>query len=86
MLISVCRGGACCAGRAQKARAWVIGFADLLGGVQAAKVADLLDKRWREREKQYTEETGATSLPPLFFVLREPDGLSGSQKKIPRYR
>ena len=54
--------------------------------MQAAKVADLLDKRWREREKQYTEESGATSLPPLFFELREPDGLSGPQKKVPRYR
>ena len=54
--------------------------------MQAAKVADVLDERWREREKQYIKETGATSLPPLFFELREPDGLTGPQKKTPRYR
>ena len=54
--------------------------------MQAAKVADVLDKRWREREKEYINKTGATSLPPLFFELREPDGLTGPQKKIPRFR
>ena len=46
----------------------------------------MLDKRWRQREKQYVQETGAKSLPPAWFELREPDGLLGPQGKLPRYR
>ena len=34
----------------------------LLECVQAAKVADTLDKRWRPRERQHIQQTGDTSL------------------------
>ena len=53
---------------------------------QASKAQDVLDKRWRQREKQCVQETGAKSLPPAWFELREPDGLLGPQGKFPRYR
>lgn len=57
-----------------------------LAEAQAAKAAEVLDKRWREREKGHIQETGATSLPPTWFALRQPDGLQGPQGKLPRYR
>jgi hypothetical protein len=54
--------------------------------MQASKVQDVLDKRWRLREKQHVQKTGAKSLPPAWFELREADGLLGPQGKIPRHR
>ena len=56
------------------------------GLVQAAKVAELLNKQLKEREKQYIKKTGATSLQPAWFTLREPNGLSGPRGSLPRFR
>ena len=54
--------------------------------VQAAKVAETLNKRMKVREKQYIKETGANSLPPAWFTLRQPDGLIGPRGPLPRFR
>ena len=56
------------------------------GMVQAAKVAELLKKRLKVREEQHIKQTDATSLPPAWFALREPDGLSGARASLPRFR
>ncbi|CAL5227335.1 g10278 [Coccomyxa viridis] len=53
---------------------------------QAAKVAERLNKHLKEREKQYIRQTGATSLPPAWFTLREPNGLSETRGSLPRFR
>ena len=54
--------------------------------MQAAKVAETLDKRAKVREKQYIKQTGATSLPPAWFTVRAPDGLLGPRGPLPRFR
>lgn len=54
--------------------------------VQAAKVAELLKKRLKVREDQHIKQTDTTSLPPAWFALREPGGLSGARASLPRFR
>ena len=53
---------------------------------QAAAAYGVLDKRWRARLKQHAQETGATSLPPTWFTLREPHSLKGPRGSLPRFR
>ena len=54
--------------------------------VQATAAFRVLDRRWRDRLKEHTRVTGATSLPPTWFTLRHPDGLLGPQGSEPRFR
>ena len=56
------------------------------GMVQAAEVAELLKKRLKVRETEHVKQADATSLPPTWFALREPDGLSGARASLPRFR
>ena len=54
--------------------------------VQATAAFRVLDRRWRDRLKEHTRVTGATSLPPTWFTLRHSDGLLGPQGSEPRFR
>ncbi|EIE26339.1 hypothetical protein COCSUDRAFT_58876 [Coccomyxa subellipsoidea C-169] len=53
---------------------------------KAAAGKDILEARWRAREREHCQKTGDTSLPPRWFELREADGLSRQQGSSPRFR
>ncbi|BDA41103.1 Oxysterol-binding protein-related protein 1A [Coccomyxa sp. Obi] len=53
---------------------------------QAAAGKEMLERRWRQRERKHCERTGDTSLPPRWFQLREGADLMKPHGKTLRFR